>query len=264
MKINQLHRLEKQPGDGWDFRDVRTPNVGRILEQPKELIVHATGRASVENAESNYKKKGKGSVHLLLGKNGKELVQLVPFNRRAHSAFGHNKTSIIVGLDYFPSSKNSLDADPHSYLVAIAGNNKPYRVALFNPEQLNALLDLAEFLQVPLKLNTLLSNNEINPVSPYPGPAFPVTQFREKLFERTKKKMGAKIVLEKVKTQVHLLNSPDGQGVRLTKKLLPAGTLVSVVRDWKGWALVEVLKEIEGNPWLIGWLQKKKGRGWGF
>lgn len=256
MIINQLQRLEKQPGDGWDFRDVRTPNVGRALEEPRELIVHATGRASVENAESNYTKKGKGSVHLLIGKNGKQLVQLVPFNRRAHSVFGHNKTSIIVGLDYYPSSKNNPDADPQSYLVVMANNNKPYRVALYNPEQLDALLDLAEFLQGPLQLKTLLSNDEINPASPYPGPAFPVTQFREKLFERTEKKMGAKIVLEEVKTPVHLLNQPDAQGVRLTRKLLPAGTKVSIVRDWKGWVLVEVIDEIPGNPWLIGWLEK--------
>jgi hypothetical protein len=141
MKINQLHTLEKDAGDGWDFRDERTPNVGRSLE-PHELIIHATGRASVENAESNYKKKGRGSAHLLLGKNGKELVQLVPFNRRAHIAFGHNQSSIVVGLDYYPTSKNKLDADPSSYLVVIANNNKPYRVALFNPERLNALVDL--------------------------------------------------------------------------------------------------------------------------
>lgn len=83
MKINQKHILEKEPGDGWEYRSERTPNVGRTLEEPEVLIVHATGRASVENAESNYKKKGKGSVHLLLGKNEKEMVQLVTFNRRA-------------------------------------------------------------------------------------------------------------------------------------------------------------------------------------
>jgi N-acetyl-anhydromuramyl-L-alanine amidase AmpD len=257
MIINQLQRLEKQPGDGWDLRDVRTPNVGRAIDEPMELIIHATGRASVENAESNYKKKGKGSVHLLLGKNGKELVQLVPFNRRAHSVFGHNKTSIIVGLDYYPGSSNSPDADPNSYLVVMAYNNKPYRVALFKPEQINALLDLAVFLEGSLNLTTLLSNNEINPGSSYPGLAFPLTHFREKLFDQTDKRMGAKVVLEEINTPTVLLNSPDELGVPLAKKPLPAETPVSIIRDWKDWALVEVIREFEGNPWPIGWVEKE-------
>ena len=257
MKINPKHKLELEPGDTWNFHFEESPN-SRPNLQANELILHATGRASVENAVSNYKKKDKGSVHLLIGKDGEELVQLVPFNRRAQKAFEHNRTSIAVALDYYPGSKNQPDADPSSYLVAIAGNNKPYRAALFPPQQLDALLELAVFLQKPLHLNTFLSNNEIRPSSPYPGPAFPITQFREKLFDRTEKEMGAKIVLEEIKNPAVLLNAPNGQGTALTDEPLPAGTPVSIASDWKGWVRVEVMKEIDGNPWLVGWLEKKQ------
>ena len=255
MKINPNTRLlEAEAGEAWRVRFERSPN-SKIDLQPRQLILHATGRASVGNAVEHYLKAGGESVHLLLGKDGQELVQLVDFNRQAQKIDRFNRTAISVALDYFPGSKNAPEADPHSYLVMIAGNNKPFRVALYSPEQLNALLELAVFLQGAMGLDSFLSNDEINIGSPYPGPAFPLTAFREKLFERTGGKMGAKVVLEEVSQPTLLRNAPSLDGVPLSNQPLPAGTPVSTVMEINGWVRVDVMDDGVLGPWQVGWVE---------
>jgi N-acetyl-anhydromuramyl-L-alanine amidase AmpD len=257
MKINQNHLLEIEPGDPWNYRFDASPNSKPGL-QPAQLILYATGYASVGNAVFHFKKTDGKSVHLLLGKDGLELVQMVPFNRRAMKIANYDSTSIGMALDYNPSSKDQPDADPRSYLEVIAVNNKPDRVALYSKGQLDALLELAVFLQGALGLTKFLSNDEILVGSAYPGPAFPLTIFREKLFERTGGKMGSKIVLEELAEPAVLRNSPDLQGAPLTSQPLPKGTPLSISAEWRGWARVEVMQEVESNPWLIGWVEGRK------
>lgn len=258
MKINpNTRQLEAEAGEAWQVRFEKSPN-SRLDLQPNELILHATGRASVGNAVQHYLKAGGESVHLLLGRDGQELVQLVALNRQAQKIFKYNRTAVSVALDYYPGSQNDPQADPRSYLVAIAGNNKPYRVALYPRQQLDALLELAVFLQDSLELKSFLSNDEINVASPYPGLGFPLTSFREKLFERTEGKMGAKVVLEEISQATLLRNAPSPDGVPLSAQPLPVGTPVSMVNETNGWVRVEIMDDSVAGPWQIGWVEEDR------
>ena len=257
MKINPENWLETEPGDAWQVQIKQSPNSKTGL-QPKNLIISATERSSLTSAVTAYQKPGATSVHLILGKNGLDLVQMVAFNRQALWEPAYNSNSVILALDYMSTLKTGEAADLQRYLVTIASNNKPKKVPLYPKEQLDGLFELAIFLHKTLGLEMVLGHAEINPDFADPGPAFPLTQFRERLFQKTNGEIGAQIVTEQVVEEVILRNSPDLNAPAVTASPLKASTPVSISEDWKDWVRVEVLQEVDGNPWLVGWLKAEK------
>src|SRR5688572_26006324 len=107
MKVNEIHHLVIEEGEDFNFRFDASPNVSPKPQLPQRiLIIHAPTSASVSGAASAYKQKPTkqgflgNSMHLILGKDGREIVQMIPFHTGAIHALGYNGRSIGIQLQY--------------------------------------------------------------------------------------------------------------------------------------------------------------------
>src|SRR5687768_9820389 len=90
--------------DRLKYRFVPSPNVNpKIQEKERTLIIHTTEGPSVEAAMGIFmQKKVKGndrsglSIHLVLGKDGKDVVQMMSFEKGANHAADYNSKSIGI------------------------------------------------------------------------------------------------------------------------------------------------------------------------
>jgi N-acetylmuramoyl-L-alanine amidase len=256
MKINPSNQLEIESGETWLLHFESSPNVKEGFE-PDQLILFPTERDSLDKTIAYCQKRGNGSYHLIVGKNGVDWVQMVPFNVQTQRNFSIDRSSITIALDYAYGIKDTPVADPHSYLEAIAGNNKLYKVALYPPEQLDALLKLSMFLQEKFGLHKLLISDEVSQGRLSMRPAFPKAAFAESLYEATRGKIGNKVVLKEVIHPVILLNSPDVKAVPLMDQPLPPGSPVGIHSEWQDWLLVELVGVVGDQRWKVGWLDRK-------
>ena len=82
MNVGRNNRLKIERGDDLDFRFVASPNVGPGGMNFKYLIIHATEGPNVQAAINTFTSiSGGKSSHLILGRDGKEIVQMVDFSR---------------------------------------------------------------------------------------------------------------------------------------------------------------------------------------
>ncbi len=256
MKIEN-QRLIAEPGDPFDIRFIQSPNFKPQLVR-KQLIIHSTEGSSVAGAIGTFLN-GLKSVHLILGKDGKDLVQMVNFNEKAVHAHDYNNTAIGIELDY-PGFLTNISGHftfigkfkPGEYIYATAENDwKLHPWPLYPRAQLDALLVLSRLLMDQLGIEEVLGHEEINEGKRDPGPAFPMNIFREKLAGAG----SVPLVLEETNQEAHLRAGPHPDNYPVLEAgALPKGTPVTIVGEESGWALVEVMAEVNGNPWLIGWL----------
>lgn len=268
MKIGDTHQFVPDEDKRFNLRFASSPNVVIKPQLPERtLIIHAPSRQSVDLAVSEYRRKpsrigevGK-SVHLILGKEGKELVQLVPLNTGARHAVGYDGRSIAIELQYPGEllTKSVPTLDPKSYLEASALGNSRYGYWPFFPKaQLDALVELVAELvkRYPGEITDVVTKDEILD-SPQPGPAFPIIQFREKLHrEKILDLSKRSIILQETSRAVPLFGQPGQANTRLSPFLIPARTPVAVMNEKSSWYLVAVVAELRGDPWLIGWVDK--------
>ena len=107
MNVSETHRLVVEPGEDFNFRFDASPHVnpGTQLAQ-RSLIIHAPTSASVPGAVSVLQVRPPKnsfllrSTHLVLGRDGREVVQMIPFNAGANHASGFNNRSIGIDLQY--------------------------------------------------------------------------------------------------------------------------------------------------------------------
>ena len=130
--------------------------------------------------------------------------------------------------------------------VHLPDNIRPWQ--RYPPEQLDALVPLALLLASHYGLQ-VMGHEELRTFKLDPGPAFPMVRFREILLGRA----GGSIVYDEISQDVELRTGPGMVYPLLTGGKLEAGTLVSISDDHDGWGLVEVMAEVEGNRWLVGW-----------
>lgn len=183
---------------------------------------------------------------------------MVAFDQQARQEPDFDSNSVVVALDYNSTATASEAADPQQHVLTIASNYVKAKIPLYPREQLDGLLELAVFLQQELGVEIVLGHDEIFPESSDPGPAFPLTQFRERLFQRTNGRIGTKIVTEQVIEEAILRNGPSLSATAVAAPPLKPGTRVSITEDYFDWVRVEVMQEIDGNPWLIGWLEARQ------
>ena len=101
MRISENHRLLLDEGEEFNFRFDPSPNVHPHRQSlQRYLIIHATEGASVNGAVNTFKTKNGLSVHLILGKDGKELVQMLSLDKGGKHAADYNNKSIGIELDY--------------------------------------------------------------------------------------------------------------------------------------------------------------------
>jgi len=255
MKINPNHLLQIEAGDGWNLEIQASPNSKPGL-LPKKFIIAATNFAQMKDAVSACLVPGSRSYHLVLGANGQDLVQLVPFDHQARSMAGFEADAIIIAIDYQP--KTGVTTQPGEWIITVAGNYKQVKVPLYPKEQLDSLLEILALICSALDIKTIHTIDEIYPQGPVTGPAFPLVQVRERLFERTQGLTGGLVVLEEVIQEADLYNTPAAGGAAMTSQPLKPGTPVSILEDYKEWVRVGVIREVDSSPWWLGWVEASK------
>ncbi|HJR79985.1 MAG TPA: N-acetylmuramoyl-L-alanine amidase [Anaerolineales bacterium] len=265
MKISENHRLLLDLDEEFDFRFDPSPNVLQSRQSAQRyLIIHATEGASVNGAVSTFKARNGLSVHLILGKDGKELVQMLSFDKGGKHASEYNNKSIGIELDYpgdlrDSGSKYQLRSEfaPHQYIQATAFNDSRLKYwPLYPKAQLDALLNISKILIDKYQITNVVGHEELYSYKLDPGPAFPIIQFREKLLGVTDQS----IELQETTRRVRVRNGPGEEAVFLSETRIPAGKPVSIINQVDDWCLISVIGEVEGNPWIVGWVEKSAVR----
>lgn len=253
MNINSNNLLEIAPGDTWQLENRASPN-SRPGLVPRQVALTITDFLRIEDAIQAYLRPQAASYHLLLGRDGRRLVQLLPFDQQARCTGGFDPHTLTIALDYTTKTGMGEDIQLRETITSIAGNYRPVKFPTFPPEQLDGLVEILLTLQAHFHLPTILPISETYAPGPQLGPAFPLARLQERVFEGSQGATLGRMALDEVVSPASLHDAPDPAAPAATAQLLPAGTPVFIVEDWKNWVRVEVLQEIEGNPWRVGWV----------
>jgi N-acetylmuramoyl-L-alanine amidase len=265
MNVGRNNRMVVGRRDGLAFRFVKSPNIapGRVNHQ--FLVIHATEGQHVQSAVNTFLSVSGGrSIHLILGRDGKELVQMADFDARAQHANEFNTRSIGIELDNTgllredPSVQGHFSHisrfQPGEYLYGIALNDRGQTPVKLRPwmryskEQMEALVLIARLLVEKYNVQ-IVGHEEIKSFKLDPGPAFPMARFREIMNE----KPDGTILYDEVSQDVELRTGPGMIYPPLPGGRLKAGTPVVSTSDHDGWAMVDVMAEVDGDRWLVGW-----------
>lgn len=257
MKIKPDHLLEINPGEDWQLEIKLSPNTKAGLN-PQKIVIATTNYLRFEDAVRAFQTPHAKSYHLLLGRNGRDLVQMVPFDQQARCTAGFEPDVIAIALDYTPKTSAAQDADPTKTITTVAGNHVHVTVPTFPPEQLDGLLDLLVTLQAETGIQEILPLQDIYPPGSMPGPAFPLVQLRERLYKRTQGHTRGRMALDEIVSPAPLHNTPDPTTPLILPQSLPSGTPVFICEEWKDWVRVEVLAEMQDSHWWMGWVKSDR------
>ncbi|MFP4518964.1 MAG: N-acetylmuramoyl-L-alanine amidase [Oceanicaulis sp.] len=198
------HRLLQDTGKPVTYEE--SPNKSGVIT-PRFLVIHYTAGRSLDSSVAWFKQKqAKASAHLVIGRNG-DLVQMVPFNRKAWHAGrsswngvdGLNTHSVGIELDnagelsrteggawraWFGETYKDKDVltAPHRHDGPGAGASGWH---VFTREQLDTLMEAAAALHDKYGFEAVLGHDDIAPRRKRdPGPAFPMGALRARLFGR--------------------------------------------------------------------------------
>ena len=270
MKINEINRLVIEEGENFSFRFDPSPHVNPNAQlSQRALIIHAPSSASVSGAVSVLKTKPpknsflRRSTHLIIGRDGREIVQMIPFHTGANHAPGFNNKSIGIDLQY-PGELVEKGFDfqlkskfhENEYILASGLSNSRYGYwPLYPKAQLDSLLTVAKTLMNQYNITDIVAHDEILTAT-HPGPAFPILHFREKLLGVTDRS----ILLQETSRSVLLRGQPEKEDTLLSEISIPKGTPISVINEKDQSYLISVIADVDGNPWLIGWVEKSAVR----
>ncbi|GBL44749.1 N-acetylmuramoyl-L-alanine amidase [Sulfuriferula multivorans] len=271
MKIIN-HRLLND--DGTACRYQPSPSVGGVLAA-QYLVMHFTaGRDAASSIASLCNKASKASAHVVIGRDG-GVTQLVPFNRVAWHAGvsrwqgleGMNRYALGIELDnagrldrvgsrWQAWFKASYPDD--EVLVANHKNDAPGTPPCgwhtYTEVQIAAALEVATLLVGKYALRDVLGHEDIAPGRKVdPGPDFPMTSFRARLFGRAQD-------TEEVLTTTTALHIRVGAGAgfaALPVSPLPLGTRVEALQKQGNWWRVAVLDTVAGDMDVEGWVNSR-------
>ena len=267
MKIDADNRLVIEAGEDFNIRFEKSPHVsGPQQVAERILVIHAPPSKDAAQAV-RFARDAKRSTHLVIGQDGKEIVQTVPFNLGARHTPGKDGSSIAIELSNAGELSESTNIAfklksryrEDQYILGSPSNGSRYGDWLLFPSaQLETLVRIVAALKTVYTITDVLTREEIisSTVSPA-GPAFPIVQLRERL---TREKLLARphrsLVLQETARPITVLSQPDLANLNLLKVPVPQGTPVLVLNERFEWYLVAVMKEVNGNPWLVGWVEK--------
>jgi N-acetylmuramoyl-L-alanine amidase len=274
MKINEKNYLELEENEverGFRFRFDESPHKNPNAQlQQRTLVIHAPISASAEGAFAQLKQKPPRnsflprSTHLILGTKGNEIIQMLPFQLGANHASGFNNRSIAIDLVYpgelvekgLAFQQKSNFSEDRYILASGLGSSSRYGFwPLYPNDQLDSLLAIARALKEKFDIVDAVAYDEVLTAT-HPGPAFPSIQFREKLFGINDRSL----LLQETSRSVLLFNQPGTANPLLSPVRIPKGTPVAVINERFNWYLISVIAEVDGNPWLIGWVDKSTVR----
>lgn len=194
MKI-QKHLLVAEPGD--NVKIEKSPNQSAPIS-PIYLIMHYTAGASLEGAVNWFKNpEAKASAHLVIGRDG-QVVQMVPFNKRAwhagKSAWGNleGMNQYSIGIELVNAGKLRRRSDDkwvnwasniirddevteaiHKSETTAAGWHE------YPEAQIDAAIKVASLLNATYQFTDVLGHEDVSPGRKVdPGPLFPLNSFR--------------------------------------------------------------------------------------
>ena len=229
--------------------------------KPRNLVIHCSGGPSLQNAVNVYLSNA-NSVHLLIDRNGKDIAQMVDFDRIAAHANEYDPTSLGIELIYpgylidKPGTFRSKERyDPLEMIFARSENDNRKRWwPLFPQEQLDALLEITQLMNKAFGLARTLAHDEINQLRLETGPALPINRFRQLL-----RGEGAAVDgLEVTSSAAELFLQPGGAGPKLIEQAIPAHTPIAITDEDGDWVLVEVLASLGERRWIVGWIDANK------
>ncbi len=272
MKIAD-NKFVQEAGSRIACRFVASPNIHPMVQARtgRTLVIHTTEGPSVEAAIGTFLQKSVPgalhsglSIHLVLGRDGRDLVQMVPFDRGAVHASAYNSKSIGIEVDYPGDLREQGDEyrlrsryRPEQYILASPFNDPRFRYwPLFPREQLDALVEISRPLLETYQIQDVAGHEELYSYKLDPGPAFPMVQFRARLGIS-----GRSVVLQETARPVRVRSQPGDEFVFLDEPEVPAGTPVTIVNDFndpqgKGYCLISVIDTVQGNPWILGWVER--------
>ena len=271
MKINENSHLVIDEGENVNIRFIESPHAsGNQQVAERILVIHAPGSKDVDQAVK-FATDGRRSFHLFIGKDGKEIVQTVPFNVGARHTPGKDGSSIAIELQSAGELSESTNIKfklksgykENEYILGTALNSSRYGYwPLFPTAQLDALVRVVAALKQVYTITDVMTREEIIASTVEPaGPAFPILQLRErlireKLLHKPVDKPRRSLVLQETSRAVHLLSQPDPTNANLLRILIPQGMPILVINERFDWYLIAVMKKVNGNPWLMGWVEK--------
>ena len=274
MKINEKNHLELEENEverGFRFRFDESPHKNPNAQlQKRTLVIHAPISASAEGAFAQLKQKPPKnsflprSTHLILGTKGNEIIQMLAFQLGANHASGFNNRSIAIDLVYpgelvekgLAFQLKSNFAEDKYILASGLGTSSRYGYwPLYPNDQLDSLLAIARALKEKFDIGDAVAYDEVLTAT-HPGPAFPIIQFREKLFGINDRSL----LLQETSRSVLLFNQPGTANPDLSPVRIPKGTPVVVINERFNWYLISVIAQVDGNPWLMGWVDKRAVR----
>ena len=265
MKILR-HRLHQDDGTPVEFRP--SPNIGGELAA-RYLVMHFTAARSAGSAVAWLThREARASAHLVIGRDG-DITQLVPFDRVAWHAgvsrweglIGLNAHSIGIELDNGGRLERKgqkwcawfgTDYPEGEVMQAVHKNETaPCGWHVYTPAQLEAALEASRAIVNKYALRDVLGHEDVSPGRKCdPGPAFPMGNFRSRLFGRSDDQPP----LFETRVALNIRSGPGTQHAKLPASPLPAGTAVEVLREEGSWSLVDVVGDLGGDMDVQGWV----------
>jgi N-acetyl-anhydromuramyl-L-alanine amidase AmpD len=232
-------------------------------EAIKNIIIHAIQQSSMQVAVEDFLSSAR-SLHLLIERDGKEIVQMVDFDHLAVHANEYDNSSLGIGLIYpgyltekpgFFYSKNRFD--PLDLLFAQSINDNKKRWYSFYPqEQLDTLLEICRLLVNNFGIERILTRQEINKLDLTVGPAFPINRLRQLIQGE-----GTRSELPEITSATpDLFQEPGEVGLKLLDQPFPADTPIAVTDEDEdgGSVLVELMAPLGERRWTVGWIDAGK------
>lgn len=273
MKVNGSHKLLGNNNNLVPF--VASPNKGGSLANggvPKFLIVHYTAGATAGGAISWFKNPdAKASAHLVIAHNG-EITQMVPFNTVAWHA-GRSKWKTIDGLNAHsvgieivnwgllrgsPGNWRSWTGSPvvDSRVVQAKHKNfEPDKVhgwEVFDEAQLEASIMAAAAIvdKYGIPEQNVLGHDDISPGRKQdPGPAFPMSSFKAKVYGRSEM---TGLVMKVVSATGLNLRTGPGTNFAVIENLDDGRQVVAMGRDGAWWEVTTL--NAAGDEDKTGWV----------
>lgn len=273
MKINENSHLVIEEGEDFNIRFEKNHNISTKPPQIAEriLVIHTQSFSKDTNQALQFARDAGHSTHLIIGRDGKDILQSVPFNVVARHTPGKDSSSIAIELLNAGELREARDIKikfkggyaEDQYILGTPLNSSRYGDWLLFPrDQLESLVKVIAALKKVYTITAVVTAEEINSSTVFPtGPAFPILQLRERLIRerlvarRPAGKSRQSLVLQEMARAVHLRSQPKLEGARISESLV-SGTPVFVLNERFDWYLIAVMKKVNDNPWLIGWAEK--------
>jgi N-acetylmuramoyl-L-alanine amidase len=270
----QIHNHRLTHADGTALPFVTTPNMGAVM-QPEYLVIHYTAAGNADGVISWFRNpQSEVSAHLVIGRNG-DITQVVPFDRIAWHAgksqwdgrAGLNKFSIGIELDNAGKlervgsrwlSKATKRAYPEDEVLLANHKHDPPGTPPsgwheYTEAQIEATLAVGHLLAQRYGLKDVLGHEDIAPGRKTdPGPAFPLSSLRARLFGRHNDR--DEIYL--ASAALNIRSGPGAQYPTLPGSPLPANTRLAVEEKQAVWWRVEVPDAISDAA-AEGWVHSR-------